>query len=713
MKIPNAQVKPPLRRGRRGVTQHHQSEYDDVCRQWILKALIELGGHRDAIHSTHCSEVQMFSFAGVEAKFVSGDDYNEATALGALKVQYQRYGKGAPRWPEKSRAMVNARWLQKQISLSDLDIHILLVCVLARTNHALGVALEGLGSLSNLRAYSLLSTMLCVTPQDISSALSPEGLLTRSGLAKLDSGAHFSFIAKIDLLDGISDRLFMGYDDCFNIFQDNFVAAPPPTLRLDQFSHLQPHLGYLVDYLKYCLRTAQVGANVLIYGPPGTGKTELVRALSTAVEASMYEVAVSRGEGHRIGGVQRLSAYALTQRILAERRDSIIFFDEIEDIDEVVSDDDGDPFTPRRGSGRKGWFNKVLESNRVPAIWVSNRIRQIDRAHRRRFDIHLHVDVPPVPVRARILESHARSLGASEKWCERMARIDGIGPALMTRTTRVASAVLQSQPQAKPEAVLEGLFSASLKAMDVQARVSRSEHPTIDYDPSYISTSVNVKALVAGLRNAPCARLCFYGPPGTGKSALAMHIASELGKPAMLKRCSDLLGSFVGESERNVADAFQAARQDGAVLIIDEADSFLGSRERAQQSWEASLVNEFLQQLEAFDDGIVVVTTNLMGRLDEATYRRFDAKVAFDFMGREQVSSLMRRACEALGLMEPGCEELVSGLQNLTPGDFAAVMRQTRFSPARNADDLAKRLKDEVRHKRTVSRPIGFGVAVG
>ena len=88
--------------------------------------------------------------------------------------------------------------------------------------------------------------------------------------------------------------------------------------------------------------------------------------------------------------------------------------------------------------------------------------------------------------RTRILESHARALGAADKWCKRMARVEGIGTALMTRTTKVASAVLQSHSHAKPEVVLKGLFGALLNAMGMQAQVSRSGHPTIDYGQTYV-----------------------------------------------------------------------------------------------------------------------------------------------------------------------------------------------------------------------------------
>ena len=104
------------------------------------------------------------------------------------------------------------------------------------------------------------------------------------------------------------------------------------------------------------------------------------------------------------------------------------------------------------------------------------------------------------------------------------------------------------------------------------------------------------------------------------------------------------------------------------------------------------MVNEFLQQLEAFDQGVFIATTNLMDRLDEASLRRFDAKVTFSYLQRAQATTLMLRACERLGLDPHGCETLVGGLDRLTPGDFAAVMRTNVMAPMRLAPALAPAL---------------------
>jgi SpoVK/Ycf46/Vps4 family AAA+-type ATPase len=185
-----------------------------------------------------------------------------------------------------------------------------------------------------------------------------------------------------------------------------------------------------------------------------------------------------------------------------------------------------------------------------------------------------------------------------------------------------------------------------------------------------------------------------------------------LGKPALLKTGAELLGSFVGQTEQLIAEAFQTARHQGAVLIIDEADSFLASRGDAHRNWEVSQVNELLQQMEAFDDGIFVATTNLLDRLDEASFRRFDLKVAFRFLEPAQILLLLRNACAQLGLTFDDHPSHLRGLERLTPGDFSALMRQARFHPIQSMVDLCERLRAEQDDKRTAHRPIGFHAPV-
>ena len=86
-----------------------------------------------------------------------------------------------------------------------------------------------------------------------------------------------------------------------------------------------------------------------------------------------------------------------------------------------------------------------------------------------------------------------------------------------------------------------------------------------------------------------CFNILFYGPPGSGKSALSRYIADRVDRTILCKRASDLLDAYVGETEKRIRAAFEEATSEDAVLVIDEADSFLHNRDQAVRSWEVSL----------------------------------------------------------------------------------------------------------------------------
>ena len=92
------------------------------------------------------------------------------------------------------------------------------------------------------------------------------------------------------------------------------------------------------------------------------------------------------------------------------------------------------------------------------------------------------------------------------------------------------------------------------------------------------------------------------------------------------KRASDLKDKYVGETEKRIAAAFAQAADQNAILVFDEADSFLRSRTSAQTSWEVSAVNEMLTQMENSQVPFIC-TTNLMKDIDNASLRRFLFKI--------------------------------------------------------------------------------------
>jgi SpoVK/Ycf46/Vps4 family AAA+-type ATPase len=212
-----------------------------------------------------------------------------------------------------------------------------------------------------------------------------------------------------------------------------------------------------------------------------------------------------------------------------------------------------------------------------------------------------------------------------------------------------------------------------------------------------------------GLVQSKSGRLCLYGPPGTGKTAYGRWLAEQLDVPLLVRRASDLMSMWLGETEKNIARAFKQAEQDGALLLIDEVDSFLQDRRGAHASWEVSQVNEMLTQMESFP-GVFIASTNLMEGLDQASLRRFDLKVKFDFLKPVQACELLRRHCAELALPLPlsDQETRLRRLTKLTPGDFAAVVRQNRFRPITSSAAMVAALEAECAVKDGAKAGIGF-----
>ena len=152
--------------------------------------------------------------------------------------------------------------------------------------------------------------------------------------------------------------------------------------------------------------------------------------------------------------------------------------------------------------------------------------------------------------------------------------------------------------------------------------------------------------------------------------------------PVLERRASDILSRYVGDSERAVAQAFRQAEVEGAVLVLDEAESFLGDRRLARRTWEASLVKESLAQLEGFT-GLLVATTNRADNLDAAGYRRFGERVQFGYLSAEGVETLYRLLLAPLasGRLSLAARSRLRNLRNLTPGDMVVVRDHYRLMP--------------------------------
>lgn len=518
------------------------------------------------------------------------------------------------------------------------------------------------------------------------------GLISGINSRTPDFEDQINFLDDGDLLDTI----FTIPQTLEEMFAHAVIAAPQTILTLKDFSH-QPEIeSYLLPYLKKALAEHRQGVNVLLYGPPGTGKTELARLLAKETGSALFEVSPKSGpdSGFRSDKSNRLTRWHCGERLFANTSQTMLLLDEADDVfNEGLISIFGMAATARTN---KAELNKTLETAPVPTIWACNSTQSMDPALMRRFDVVLEIPIPPESVRRRICRK-AFDGAVSEHFIDRCAACEELSPGVAARTAGVVK-TLSGEVDADETA--EKLINATLMAQFGKELPAALNNVSDMYSTAFVNTDADLDAIAEGLKRTRSGRLCLYGAPGTGKSEYVRWLAARLDMPLVIKRASDLLSPFVGMTEKLIAGAFHSARQQGAVLLIDEADSFLQDRANARASWEVSQVNELLTQMESFP-GIFCVTTNLFKEIDRASLRRFDLKAEFRPMTTKQTVEFAKCCAGKLALGELSAADLarLERLDGLTPGDFAAVRRGGRFNPLKNTADFVTRLEGEVEMK--------------
>lgn len=125
----------------------------------------------------------------------------------------------------------------------------------------------------------------------------------------------------------------------------------------------------------------------------------------------------------------------------------------------------------------------------------------------------------------------------------------------------------------------------------------------------------------------------FSGPSGTGKTMAAAVLSGALHLDLYRIDLSAVVSKYIGETEKNLRQIFDAAEGGGVILLFDEADALFGKRSDVKDSKDryANIeVSYLLQRMEAYR-GLAILTTNLKGAIDQAFVRRIRFIVQFPF----------------------------------------------------------------------------------
>ncbi|KAL0652422.1 hypothetical protein Bca4012_095113 [Brassica carinata] len=346
---------------------------------------------------------------------------------------------------------------------------------------------------------------------------------------------------------------------------------------------------------------------ILLYGPPGTGKTLLARAVAN--ETGAFFLCINGPEIMSKMAGESESNLRKAFKEAEKNAPSIIFIDEIDSIAPKRDKTNGE--VERRIVSQLLTLMDGLKARaHVIVMGATNRPNSIDSALRRfgRFDREIDIGVPDEIGRLEVLRIHTKNMKLAEDVDLERASKDTHGYAGADLAALCTEAALQC--------IREKMDVIDIEDEEIDAEILNSMAVTNEHyltalgnsNPSALRETVvevpNVSWVdIGGLENvkrelqetvqypvehpdkfekfgmSPSKGVLFYGPPGCGKTLLAKAIANECQANFISIKGPELLTMWFGESEANVREIFDKARQSApCVLFFDELDSIATQR---------------------------------------------------------------------------------------------------------------------------------------
>jgi SpoVK/Ycf46/Vps4 family AAA+-type ATPase len=296
----------------------------------------------------------------------------------------------------------------------------------------------------------------------------------------------------------------------------------------------------------------------------------------------------------------------------------------------------------------------LLDSWSGPVAITVNRER-MPRIHHRPL-VHLTLEVPSLVTRTLLWQQVVPSLDtpAAESLSGRFAIPGGIVVAA------AQAAIAGRMPDAPAPGAEDLAFAVAAQLHQRISRLGKKLQTPFDFDDLIVDddTRAALTEIAAAarerrrirdafkLRGAQGISVLFSGHPGVGKTMSGTVLARRLGLDIYEVDLSQVVSKWLGETEKNLSDVFDAAEPGHVVLLFNEADSLFGKRtsdvKSSNDRYANMETNYLLQRLERFG-GLAILTTNLTSAIDLAFKRRFTYDVFFSFPSPDMRAELWRR----------------------------------------------------------------------
>ena len=306
----------------------------DKTSLWILRIILNLGGHREFIDKdNYISKDTILAFLD-GSQFIN-DDENEDTRGKLLLFLSKSLAK-----LEKQKSFKTDKILSKNIAqisslmnLNRYEEQILEFVTLLKQFELLDDAVSLLGSeLNTNQTKRALSVILNIEKKDIDKAFASDSKLSKSSLVTIDKSNNHTLDRKLDSIsDVFLDNLKNLDEDISVMLKDSIKVCGESVLKLKDYTHLSSDIKIVIPYLKNALMKKESGVNILLYGKPGTGKTELTKVIAKKLKTKLFEVSYTDEDDSPIDGIARLKAYKSAQSLLSNKK-TLLMYDEAEDI---------------------------------------------------------------------------------------------------------------------------------------------------------------------------------------------------------------------------------------------------------------------------------------------------------------------------------------------------------------------------------------------